>query len=94
MAGGSIDDVTAKAINAAATFKASFPAIQSAIKLGDDGMRITLDIPESEMANALALIAMRNQVLSVTIAVEKQGKALEIVPKRSQVERYNHEDTQ
>lgn len=49
------------------TFLASFPAIQSAIKIGDDGARIQLDIPESELANALPLIALRGVVLKVTV---------------------------
>lgn len=54
------------------TFLASFPPIQSAIKVGQDGMRIQLDIPETEMANAVELLAMRNVVLKVTVeAVEK-----------------------
>ena len=49
------------------TFLASFPPIQSAIKRGNDGMRIQLDIPESEMVNAVELLAMMNVVLKVTI---------------------------
>ena len=49
------------------TFLASFPPIQSAIKRGNDGMRIQLDIPETEMANAVELLAMMNVVLKVTI---------------------------
>jgi len=48
-------------------FLASFPDIQSAIKVGSDGMRIMLDIPESEMAQAIKLVAMRGKVLEITI---------------------------
>jgi hypothetical protein len=48
-------------------FLASFPAIQSAIKIGNDGMRIQLDVPESEMGNAVELLAMRECVLKVVI---------------------------
>lgn len=51
------------------TFLASFPAIQSAIRVGDDGMRIQLQIPESEMNNALWLIAMREKRLKVTVEI-------------------------
>ncbi len=51
------------------TFNASFPAIQSAIRVGDDGMRIQLQIPESEMENALWLIAMRDKRLKVTVEI-------------------------
>ena len=51
------------------TFLASFPAIQSAIRVGDDGMRIQLQIPESEMDKALWLIAMREKRLKVTVEI-------------------------
>lgn len=51
------------------TFFANFPAIQSAIKTGSDGMRIQLDIPESEMPHSAYLLNMRNVVLKVTIEV-------------------------
>lgn len=55
------------------TFYASFPPIQSAIKRDGSGggMRIQLDIPESEMANALYLVAMVQQRLIVTVKVDK-----------------------
>lgn len=56
------------------TFLASFPPIQSAIKVGQDGMRIQLDIPESEMGNAIELLAMRDQVLRVTLEVQEEGR--------------------
>jgi len=50
-------------------FLAAFPPIQSAIKVTGDGggMRIQLDIPESEMAQAAYLLTMRETVLEVTI---------------------------
>ena len=51
------------------TFLASFPAIQSAILIGDDGMRISLHIPEVEVPNAVGLIAMRDRRLRVTVEV-------------------------
>lgn len=54
-------------------FLASFPPIQSAIKIGEDGARIQLDIPESELSNALPLVAMRDMVLRVTVEPESQG---------------------
>jgi hypothetical protein len=52
-----------------ATFLASFPCIQSAIKVyGDEqGMRVQLDIPESEMAEALKLLQWRGVVLRIVI---------------------------
>jgi hypothetical protein len=49
------------------TFLASFPPIMSAIKCGDAGMRIQFDVPESEMGNAVELLAMRGVVLRVTV---------------------------
>jgi len=51
-------------------FLASFPPIQSAIKIGQDGMRIQLDIPETEIENAVALLAFRDCVIRVTIEPE------------------------
>ena len=53
------------------TFRAYFPSIQSAIKVSGngDGIRIILDIPETEMAQAVQLIAMRECVLKVTVEV-------------------------
>lgn len=56
----------------AITFLASFPPIQSAIKVGSDGMRIQFDIPESEVPNAVDLLAIRGKVLRVTVEVEEQ----------------------
>ena len=52
-----------------ATFLAAFPSIQSAIKIhgSGDGMRVQLDIPESEMGEAVKLLMWREQVLRVTV---------------------------
>lgn len=49
------------------TFMASLPAMQSAIKIGQDGARVQLDVPESELAQMLGLINCRNKALKVTI---------------------------
>lgn len=57
-----------------ATFQASFPPIQSAIKVGPEGMRIQLDVPESEMGEAIKLLQWRSIVIRVTIGPE--GKEL------------------
>lgn len=58
-------------------FLATFPGIQSAIKVHGqgDGMRIQLEIPESEMANAIRLLAMREKVLRVTVEEDKAPKS-------------------
>jgi hypothetical protein len=63
-------------MNDSVTFYASFPAIQSAIKVDGSGggMRVQLDIPESEMAEAVKLLAWRQQVLRVTIGPESDGE--------------------
>lgn len=50
-----------------AVFLASLPPIQSAIKIGQDGMRVQLDIPESEMGEAVKLLQWRDVVLQVVI---------------------------
>lgn len=52
-----------------ANFIATLPPIMSAIKItgNGDGMRIQLDIPESEMGEALKLLAWRESLLLVTI---------------------------
>ena len=56
-----------------ATFLASFPTIQSAIKIdgGGNGMRVQLDIPESEMGEALKMLLWREKVLRVTVEPEQ-----------------------
>ena len=58
-----------------ATFRASFPPILSAIRMaGDGGMRVMLDVPESDMPEALKLLMWKGQVLIVTVGPE-QGDA-------------------
>lgn len=63
-----------------ATFLATLPPIMSAIKItgAQDGMRIQFDVPESEMGEAVKLLAWRERVLQVTIQPQdKQSKAWE-----------------
>ena len=59
-----------------ATFLAAFPAIQSAIKVYGDrqGMRIQLDIPETEMGEALQMLMWREMVLRMTVEPETKGQ--------------------
>jgi hypothetical protein len=56
-------------------FLATFPPIQTAIKISGngDGMRIQLDIPESEMGNAVELLGLRDVVLKVQIEPEPKA---------------------
>ena len=52
-----------------ATFAASIPPLQSAIRTGGDGMRITIEVPETDMGQAVKLIAMRGKRLKITVEV-------------------------
>lgn len=57
-------------VEAPVTFLASFPPIQSAIKVGQDGARVQFDIPETEMPSIVRLMLMRGKVLRVTVEPE------------------------
>jgi hypothetical protein len=54
----------------AVTFLASMPDVLSQLRIGKDGMRLQLEIPESEMAAALKLVLYRDRVLRVTVEPE------------------------
>ena len=58
-----------------ATFLAAFPATQSAMRIhgSGDGMRIELDIPASEMAEAVKLQLWTQRVLRVTVEPAVDG---------------------
>jgi len=54
-------------------FMASLPDIQSAISIGGDGAtRVKLDIPESELAEAVKLVMLKGQAFKVKIETIKQ----------------------
>ena len=54
-------------------FIASLPDIQSAINIGGDGStRVKLDIPESELAEAMKLVLFKGQAFRVKIESIKQ----------------------
>ena len=59
-----------------ASFLAAFPSIQTALKVhgSGNGMRIQLDIPESEMGEAAKLLLWRQRVLRVTVEPEQQER--------------------
>lgn len=58
------------------TFLATFPQIQSAIKVdGAGGARVQLDIPETELPAIARLLLMRGIVLKVTIEEFKEIQA-------------------
>jgi hypothetical protein len=51
-----------------ATFEATLPPILSAVKVsGDGGLRIQLDVPQTDEADALKLLLWRERVLRVTV---------------------------
>lgn len=58
------------------SFLATFPSVMSAIKVTGDGsgMRIMLDIPETEMAEAVKLMLYRQVVLRVTVEIDENLK--------------------
>ena len=56
-----------------ATFTATLPPIMSALRFsGDGGCRIMLDVPESEMGEAVKLLMWRQMPLRVTVKPEEQ----------------------
>ena len=62
------------AVSEAATFLATLPPILSALRFsGDGGLRVMFDVPESEMAEAVKLLAWRQQVLRVEVTPECDG---------------------
>ena len=73
------------------TFMASFPPIQGAIRRSGDagGMRIQLDIPESEMANAAYLLAMVQERLRITVEVISENVPDRTISRRKARQRDN-----
>jgi len=52
------------------SFLASIPLTATAIRIhGEGGLRLTLDVPESSLPEALALIGMRGETLRVTVKI-------------------------
>ena len=57
------------------TFEASFPAIQSAIKVdGAGGARVQLDIPETELPAIARLLLLRGKVLKISVEEKTYGR--------------------
>jgi len=59
-------------------FKAILSPIQSSIKISGDGngARVMFDVPETELINALELLACRNVVLNVTVEVARRSEVV------------------
>lgn len=66
----------------AVTFLATIAPLQSGIQITGDkaGMRLKIDVPESEMGKALSLLMWRECVLEVTVRPQREssGNAREI----------------
>lgn len=56
--------------NRSIRFRATLPQIQSAIRIGGDVCRVTFDIPRSDLANAVALAALQDSVLRITVEID------------------------
>ena len=55
-------------------FCCSVPTIQSAIKVGGDGsIRLQLDIPSSELPEAIKLVMAQGKVINATLQWEDEG---------------------
>ena len=55
-------------VKESATFEATLPPILSAVKVsGDGGLRIQLDVPQTDEADALKLLLWRERVLRITV---------------------------
>ncbi len=57
------------------TFLATIAPIQSAIQAGGDGMLVKLDIPETQMHEALKILLLKGKVLKVTLEIEPERRA-------------------
>ena len=58
-----------------AVFRASLPPILSALRFsGDGGMRVQLDIPETDLGEATKLLLWKGTVLRITVEPEEKGR--------------------
>jgi hypothetical protein len=60
------------------TFLASLPPIMSALRIGQDGCRLQLDIPASEDEAIQELTGLHGKVLSVAIVVAERERLTEV----------------
>lgn len=57
---------------------ASLPDVLTAIAISGDGStRVKLDIPESDIANAVKLVLLKGKAFKVRITIEEQLEKLE-----------------
>ena len=68
-------DTEGAALSEPITFLASFPPVQGAIRISGngDGLRLQLDVPESEVPSAIRLLMLRDKAFRVTVEAEEQG---------------------
>lgn len=71
-------------------FLATIRPIQSALSISgnEDGARLTLDIPESELPAIARLLLMRGKVLRVTVEIEADDPPGE-APQERKIRRWN-----
>lgn len=56
------------------TFEAVIPSNMSALRIhGESGMRVTLDVDETNLPEALKLVLWRNRILTVTVRPGDNG---------------------
>jgi hypothetical protein len=63
-------------------FRAFIPPIMSAIRTGGDSLRLTFDVPESDMLAAIALIALRDTALRITVEVDDSKTATPVATEK------------
>lgn len=61
-------------------FRAFIPPILSGIRTGGETMRVTFDIPSSDIKDAVALIALRDTPLRITVEVDDSKTATQPAP--------------
>lgn len=80
------------------SFVAFMPAIQTAIQVhgNRDGMRVQLDIPESELGTAARLLLWRGKGLKVTVEPVKQvetgGQTRDVSTRTERKSRWSSEE--
>ena len=60
-----------------ATMNAYIPPLQSAIRTGGDGGRVTFEIPETDMIHFIKLLMMRGKQLTLTVEIKGDGHGKE-----------------
>jgi len=75
-----------KQAKAECVIRCSIALIDSAVKISGsgNGMRITIDIPQSELINALPLIALTQK--PIALHVYRDSESIDLLPNKAQIE--------